>query len=292
VKENAMCSPEIMAIVRQRAAVSRRDVLRTGAATGIAAVAAGSLLSGRSARALQATPVAAGLPAGFTSVVDLSHVWGPTFPMYPGAQQPDIQVIVTIAENGFFKNQLTLDEHTGTHMDAPAHFAEDGTTADQLPVENFIAPLVVVDVSERTASDPDTQGTVDDLTAWESANGPIPPGAFVALYSGWEARLIDPATYINQDDAGVQHYPGWHPDAAAFLVNERDVVGAGVDTLSLDFGASTDFGTHLTLLPAGKFGIENLANLANVPPAGATVIFGGPKHEGASGGPTRVLALV
>src|SRR5215211_3389476 len=281
-KETAMCSPKIMALVRQRTGTSRRDLLRAGAATGLAAAVAGPLLA-RPARAQQATPVASAFPGGFTRVVDLSHTWGPDFPMYPGAQQPDIQVIVTIAENGFFKNQLTLDEHTGTHMDAPAHFAETGATADQLPVENFIAPLVVVDVSERTASDPDTQGTVDDLTAWESTNGPIPAGAFVALYSGWEFRVSDPETYINLDESDVAHFPGWHPDAAAFLVTERDIVGAGVDTLSLDFGAATDFGTHLTLLPAGKYGIENLANLADVPLASATVIFGGP---------TRVLALV
>jgi kynurenine formamidase len=212
--------------------------------------------------------------------------------MFRGAQHPDIQVIVTIAESGRYKNQLTIDEHTGTHLDAPAHFAEHGATADQLPVENFIATLVVIDVSARAAADPDTQGTVDDLTAWESTNGPIPAGTFVALSSGWESRVSEPETYLNLDDAGVAHFPGWHPDATAFLMNERDIVGAGVDTLSLDFGASTDFGTHLTLLPAGKFGIENLANLASVPPVGATVIVGGPKHEGASGGPTRVLALV
>ena len=286
-----MCSREVMAIVRQRMGTSRRDLLRAGAATGIAAAVAGPVLA-RPARAQQATPVASILPGGFSQVIDLSHTWGADFPMFPGAQQPDFQVIVTIAENGFFKWQLTLDEHTGTHMDAPAHFVEDGTTADQLPVENFVAPLVVVDVSERAASDPDTQGTIDDLTAWEAANGPIPAGAFVALKSGWGAAVNDPTAYINLDDAGVPHFPGWHPDAAAFLVNERDVVGAGVDTLSLDFGASTDFGTHVTLLTAGKFGIENLANLANVPPVGATAIFGGPKHEGASGGPTRVLALV
>ena len=75
-------------------------------------------------------------------------------------------------------------------------------------------------------------------------------------------------------------------------MNERDIVGAGVDTLSLDFGASTDFGTHLTLLPAGKFGIENLANLDGAPATGALIIIGGPKHEGASGGPSRVYAVM
>jgi Putative cyclase len=95
------------------------------------------------------------------------------------------------------------------------------------------------------------------------------------MYSGWEARLDDPASFINQDGAGVPHFPGFHPDAAALLVNERDIVAIGVDTVSLDFGASTDFKTHLTVLPAGKYGLENLAALATVPPSGATIIVGG-----------------
>ncbi len=159
-------------------------------------------------------------------------------------------------------------------------------------MELFLAPLVVIDISERPATDDDAEGTVDDITAFEAANGPIPAGAFVALYSGWESRLVDPAAYINLDADSVQHYPGWAPEAAAFLVEERDIVGVGVDTLSLDYGASTDFASHVTLLSAGKYGIENLANLGTVPTAGATIVVGGPKHIDASGGPTRAFALI
>jgi kynurenine formamidase len=156
----------------------------------------------------------------------------------------------------------------------------------------LVAPLVVVDVSQRAAADPDTQGTVDDLLAWEQEHGPLPAGAFVALNAGWDALVGDPQRFLGIDAAGVPHFPGWHPEAAVFLVQERDIVGVGVDTVSLDFGASTDFGTHLTVLPAGKYGLESLANLGNVPPVGATIIVGGPRHLNASGGPTRPLALV
>jgi kynurenine formamidase len=204
-----------------------------------------------------------------------------------------MQIILlrTIQGNGFYKNLLVEDEHTGTHMDAPAHFAPDGTSAERLPVERLVAPLAVIDISSRAASDPDAQLMPDDITAWESQHGQLPAGAFVAMYSGWEARLGDPASFINQDAAGVPHFPGFHPDAAALLVNERDIVAIGVDTVSLDFGASTDFKTHLTVLPAGKYGLENLAALASVPPSGATIIVGGPKHINASGGPTRAFAV-
>lgn len=289
-----MCSPEIMAKV---AAHSRRSFVKRSGALGLAAGVAGIGGLTSSARAQDATPAApvaspVAMTGPFSSIIDLTHTWGPTFPMYPGAEQPSIELLLTVAEDGFYKNRLTLDEHTGTHMDAPIHFAEGGMSADMLPPENFIAPLVIVNVIDRAESDPDTQGTVDDILAWESENGPLPAGAFVALASGWAQRIDDPASFLNVDADGVPHFPGWHPDATAMLVNERQIVGMGVDTVSLDFGASTDFGTHLTLLPAGKFGLENLTKLADVPANGAWIIIGGPKHENASGGPTRVFAVM
>ena len=274
----------------------RRNFVKRSGALGLAA-SVGSLVGPvGSARAQDATPVAAASPVAmggpFSTIVDLTHTWGPTFPVFPGAEQPIFEVIVTIESAGFFKSKLSFDEHTGTHMDAPIHFAEDGTSADMLPPENFFAPLAVVDISGRAASDPDAQGTVDDILAWESANGQLPAGAFVALNSGWATMIDDPEAFLNVDAEGVPHFPGWHPDATTMLVNEREIVGMGVDTVSLDFGASTDFGTHLTLLPAGKYGIENLANLAAAPVTGAWVIIGGPKHENASGGPSRVYAVM
>ena len=86
--------------------------------------------------------------------------------------------------------------------------------------------------------------------------------------------------------------PGFSEEAARFLVTERDISGVGVDTLSLDAGAAQKFVAHLAILGAAKYGIEMLANLGRVPPSGATVIVGAPKHDGATGGPSRVLALV
>ena len=131
----------------------------------------------------------------------------------------------------------------------------------------------------------------DDITAWEGQHGPLPAGAFVAMYSGWEARLGDPASFLNQDAAGVPHFPGFHPGCRGAAGQRARHRRHRRDTVSLDFGASTDFKTHLTVLPAGKYGLENLAALATVPPSGATIIVGGPKHINASGGPTRAFAV-
>ncbi len=290
-----MCSPTVMAAVEQ--AVSRRGFVgRLGAIGAAVAFGAANLRSVRAAQEEMGTPGAGPIASpvalgGFSRIQDLTHVVGPDFPMYPGAPQPQITLLRTIQGNGFYKNLLILDEHTGTHMDAPAHFVEGGASADRLPVERLVAPLVVIDISGRAASDPDAQLMPDDVMAWEQQYGPLPAGAFVAMNSGWDAHVGDAAASLNLDASGLPHFPGFHPDAAAMLVNERDIVGIGVDTVSLDFGASTDFATHVTVLTAGGYGLENLAALGAVPPSGATIIVGGPRHLGASGGPTRAFAL-
>lgn len=287
-----MCSPSIMARVNEtigkQRGLDRRQLLK---ASVIAAVSVPLVATG--ARTQEATPAA---PVGIgclnvNSIVDLTHVVSPTFPVFAGAEQMVVEELFTVANDGYYINRLTLEEHTGTHMDAPAHFIEGGDTAENLAIEQFFAPIIVVDISARAASDDDAALSVDDLLIWEAEYGAIPDRAFVAMYSGWESRLSDPDTYVNLDGEGVQHYPGFDPDAASFLVEERNIVGIGVDTLSQDPGISEDFATHVTILGAGKYAIENVANLASLPPVGANVIVGGPKHEHASGGPARLFGV-
>jgi kynurenine formamidase len=113
----------------------------------------------------------------------------------------------------------------------------------------------------------------------------------VFLNSGWDARAGDPRAFLGQDSSKTLHFPGFSKEACEWLVRERDVAGIAVDTLSLDFGPSKDFAAHGVWLGAGKWGLECVANLAKLPPAGATVFVGAPKVAGASGGPTRVLAV-
>jgi kynurenine formamidase len=225
-------------------------------------------------------------------VVDLTHRLNPEFPLYPGVAAMRLDVVARVASDGWYEAVLTIDEHTGTHVDAPAHFAAGAATIDRIPSEHLVAPLAIIRIVERVAADPDALVTVGDIVTWERRHGRLPAGAFVALDSGWDRRAADPPAFLNADTAGVMHYPGFHPDAAAFLVLERDIVGIGVDTLSLDAGPSTDFPTHHTVLPAGKYGVEALANLGELPPVGATIIVGGLTHVGGSGSPARVLALL
>jgi kynurenine formamidase len=105
------------------------------------------------------------------------------------------------------------------------------------------------------------------------------------MNSGWDQH-VKTAKFRND-----MHFPGFHADAIELLLTGT-AVGIAVDTLSLDYGQSKDFKVHYTWLPAGRWGIECIANLGQVPEKGATVVIGGPKIEGATGGPSRVIALV
>lgn len=278
-----MCVPGCQETIVQRLAMDRRRLFRSGAV--VAAAGAATALCG------QALPARAAAPVSFSRAVDLTHPLGPDFPTYFGKPQLEIEVLNNYAEHKFNMKKWTIVEHTGTHLDTPFHFSADGAGADQIPVEQLVAPLVVVDIREKAAGDADAQVTPDDLKAWEAANGPIPEGACVAMNSGWAAH-VGGAKFRNADDAGTMHFPGFHLEAAQLLMSERNAVGIAVDTLSLDFGKSGDFAVHYAWLPSGRWGIECIAGLDELPAKGATVVLGAPKIVGATGGPSRVIALV
>ncbi|MBJ3776331.1 cyclase family protein [Acuticoccus mangrovi] len=273
-----MCGHDVIASVRAQV-LSRRHLLLGGAAAG-AAVTAASL----------APPRAAAQTAGGT-IRDLTHTLSPDFPTFFGEPQFAIEQLFHFDKDGFNLFKYTVNEHTGTHVDAPLHFSADGQSVDEIPVDNLMAPLAVVDIAAKAAEDPDAQVTPDDLKAWIAANGDIPERACVALYSGWE-RFVSSDKFRNVGDDGKMHFPGFHVEAAQMLIEETSAVGIAVDTLSLDYGPSPDFATHYKWLPTNRWGVECVAGLGELPPTGATIILGAPKHAGGSGGPARVFALV
>ena len=273
-----MCVPGCLETVGRR--LSRRGLIR-GAGLAAAAGAAAAL----------GPPVRAQEPRSFTRVVDLTHVMGPDFPTYDGGSNLELETIVTLAKDGYNMYRWQLVEHTGTHMDAPIHFGDGVQSADQIPIDNLVVPLAIVDIRAKAQDDPDAQLTPDDLAAFEAAHGPIPDGACVAMLSGWESRVAGPE-FRNADGDGVMHFPGFHVEAAQYLMGERNAIGIAVDTLSLDYGASQDFATHYAWLPTNRWGLEAVANLGELPPTGATLVVGGPRIKGATGGPSRVLALL
>lgn len=228
----------------------------------------------------------------FSEVLDLTHDLGAAFPTFGGDAPYELERVFSFDPDGYNLNLWHINEHVGTHMDAPFHFAGEGTqTADQIPPEHLVVPLMVVDIRTKAAEDADAQVTPDDLKRFESEHGAIPDGACVAMLSGW-AEKVSGDGFRNADDAGVMHFPGFHPEAAGYLMSERNAIGIAVDTLSLDFGASTDFATHYAWLPSNRWGLECVAGLDQLPATGATLVVGSPKIVGATGGPSRVFALV
>lgn len=270
-----MCDVCVMNAVKNKM-LSRRNFFKAGAAGAVVAATTSAI----------GTPAMA---AGHSAVEDMTHTLHEEFPTYFGESQFSREQIFNFAEHSFNLQQLTINEHTGTHIDAPLHFSEDGASVDEIPVSSLVAPLCVIDIAARAAEDADTQVTPDDITAWVDAHGAIPNGACVAMHSGW-APKVDTDGFRNFDGK-AQHYPGFHVEAAQMLL-ETGAGSIAVDTLSLDHGMSADFATHYAWLPAGRFGIENIANLHNVPAAGATLVIGAPKHRGGTGGPARIFAMV
>jgi len=273
-----MCHHCVIESVKERM-ISRRDLFRT-AATGAAAAAVATTLPGASA-----------LAAGHTAVADMTHELHEGFPTYFGEQQFFLEQKFNFEEHSLNLFEMRVNEHTGTHMDAPLHFSADGQSVAEIPVGNLVVPLCVVDIREKAAGNADAEVTPDDLKAWIAANGPIPDKACVAMNSGWDA-YVNSDKFRNVGADGEMHFPGFHVDATNMLLEETSAVGMAVDTLSLDFGISGEFATHYTWLPANRWGIENMANLANVPANGATLVVGAPKHRGGSGGPCRVIAMI
>ena len=184
-----------------------------------------------------------------------------------------------------------MGENVGTHVDAPSHFVEGARGIDALAPEELVVPVVVIDVSKKVQDDPDYAISGNDIVDWEDAFGPVPVGGVVLAYTGWGSKYPNPKAYLNQDDQGVMHFPGFGADAAAMLV-ERDVAGIGIDTLSLDPGNSTEFSTHRQMLKAGKYMIENVANIERMPTTGAIIIVGVVPIADGTQAPTRVQALV
>lgn len=186
-------------------------------------------------------------------------------------------------------------EHGGTHLDAPIHFGAGQDTVDRIPLDRLIGPAVVIDVRTPCAADPDYELTVQDLQAWESQHGRIPPDGLVLMLTGWGQYWPDRTRYLGSstpDQGDTLHFPGFSRAAAEFLVRERAIRGIGIDTASIDPGRSRDFQAHQVINGANLYALENVAGLEQVPATGAVILALPMKIAGGSGGPVRIVALL
>jgi len=197
----------------------------------------------------------------------------------------------------WYWNNFTVSEHTGTHFDAPIHWVTGkdlpNNSVDTIAPENFVAPAIVIDVSQEAEADPDYLLTVSDIERWEAGHGRIPPRSWVLLRTDWSKR--SPEDYVNRREDGA-HTPGPSVEAVRYLIDERDVHGLGVETIGTDAGQAhlldPPYPAHSLFHGAGRYGLQCLENLDRLPPTGAVIVAAPLKIQGGSGSPLRVLAFI
>ena len=233
-----MCVPGCMDVVRAR--LTRRALFRQTSLAAAGAMVVTSL-----------PPEAPAAPSSFKSVLDLTHTLSPDFPTFTGTPGIEMERLATSAGTAS-SCRVASRPDSGTHLDAPIHFSEAGTSVEGIEAATLVAPLAVVDVAAKAEQDADYLLSRADLAAWEAKHGTLPPGCCVAMHSGWgRLATADPARFIGRDVNGTMHFPGIAPEAAEWLMKERQAAGLAVDTLSLDNGPSREFKTHQLWLPSG-----------------------------------------
>jgi kynurenine formamidase len=232
--------------------------------------------------------------------VDMTHTFDENTIYWPTADGfTHTTVFEGQTEKGYYYSAFNFSaaEHGGTHIDAPIHFAEGRKSVDQLAVEQLIGPAVVIDVAGKAKDNRDYQVGVEDFQKWESAHGRLPDGCIVLIHTGSSGAWPDRVACMGTDERGEEavsklHFPGLHPDAARWLVDNRSIKVIGLDTPSIDYGQSTYFESHRILFDKNVPALENVANIDELPVTGATVFALPMKIKDGSGGPTRIVAFI
>ena len=208
-------------------------------------------------------------------IVDLTQPMANGMPVMEGIEPPQFIDLADVRVDGYAMSQYTFVNHTGTHVDAPAHQIAGGASLDQIPLDSLVTYAVTIDLTSREpgpVGPADLDGQLDQVLA----------GDLVLFRSG------------NARNWGTDAY--WHdwcyPDAlAAKALIDRDVAGIGFDGPSADPVDTDEYELHRLWLGAGKIIIENLASLAELPDR-CRIVVAPLKVRNANGGPARVFALV
>lgn len=236
-----------------------------------------------------------------SQIIDLSHSYSDKTVYWVTAKEFELDTVFKgQTEKGYYyaANNFSTAEHGGTHIDAPIHFAKDGQTVDQIPLENLIGKAIKIDVSSKALNDPDYLISIDDFKAWETKEQMnIPDGSIVLLQTGYADFYPDREKYLGTTERGEDavsklHFPGLSPEAAQWIVDKRNIKAIGIDTPSIDFGQSEFFKSHVILLSENIPAFENLNNLEKLPGKEFEIIALPMKIEGGSGAPLRIVALL
>lgn len=232
-------------------------------------------------------------------IIDLTYPFSEESIYWVTAKEFDLKEVAKgPTKKGYYysANNFSGAEHGGTHIDAPIHFAENAESVDELPLEKLIGEGVKINISGNALKDPDYLISVEDLQNWEKQNGRIPDQSIVLLQTGFGQHYPDKKKYLGTDERGPEavqklHFPGLSPEAAEWLIKNRNIKAVGIDTASIDFGQSQTFDTHVALMTRNVPAFENVAYLDKLPEKGFQVIALPMKIKGGSGGPLRIIAI-
>lgn len=234
-------------------------------------------------------------------LLDMTYVFDENTIYWPTAEPFKLEKLNWgISQGGWWyaSNNYSASEHGGTHADAPIHFSEKGKTIDQIPLHEWIGPVVKIDVVAKCLADRDYLLTVEDIKQWEARYGRIPDNAWVLMYTGTDTRYYpDRKMVLGTAKTGKEalpelSFPGFAAEAAEFLINERNIKGIGLDTPSIDHGKSQDFRVHRICCAAGKLAIENIAHLDRLPAMGAILYVVPMSIKDGTGAPARAFAVL
>lgn len=231
--------------------------------------------------------------------IDLTHAFSPSIPVWPGFGHARFKPAVagaaipgeiekdqefTYAKDGFVATAYDLPtDQYGTQLDPPAHWDEYGATISDLPPTYAVRPLVVIDIHDKVAADPSYAASVDDIKAWEAKHGRIPEGTVVMIRTDWSKRWNDPARFTSKP------FPGVGLDALKFLHLQRKILFHGHEPL--DTNSTSTLEGEAWLMHNHFTQAEGVANLDEVPEAGALIAIGFAKPQGGTGGYARYVAI-
>jgi kynurenine formamidase len=191
-----------------------------------------------------------------------------------------------------------LDEHAGTHVDAPSHYFREGDSSEKIDLSKLIGPAAVIDLRQLDGEAEDGASpaiTVAHLEAWEAEHGHFEPGEVALLLTGWSKHYVkgEAGRAFLHEPVVLQSRPAWpapEADAAIFL-HERGVNAIGIDAPSMG-SAEEGNEVHRAGLGREMAFIEGLTNLDQLPTRGASFVFLPIKMAVASGAPGRAIAVL
>lgn len=209
--------------------------------------------------------------------IDLTLTISESIPSFPGSPKPQFIHWSNLKENGYNLELLFLSSHTGTHLDAPYHFAKNGVKIDQIPLDRLLGKAILIKLQKTK----NTAITKSDIILFEKNNYKIPNHSSIFFYTGWQKNLKN-NNYFTEN-------PGLDISSAKYLTSKK-VNLIGIDSPSIDLGQNTSFNVHNILSKNNILIVENLTNLNKIITKEFNFIILPLKLKDATGSPVRAIA--